>query len=213
MRRRRRQRRPRRQDAPTLAGRATERALARRRLPRPDPHARRAPCPRARPRAARRCVALRPRPPRQQQRARGDDAVALRPGPDGARQARRRSTWTTVRPTAERSSGSSALVSASRCCTPSRTTRRRAGKMERFWRRMREEALSHIGQVASLADVEQKLRTWLTRFYQDAPHAGILGRAPATVFAEGEKVRVTERAAPEGAHRTYPSSRPPRLHA
>jgi putative transposase len=64
------------------------------------------------------------------------------------------------------------------------------GKMERFWRRMREEALAHIGQVASLADIEHKLRTWLARFYQDAPHAGILGRAPATVFAEGDKVRV-----------------------
>ncbi len=64
------------------------------------------------------------------------------------------------------------------------------GKMERFWRRMREQALDHIGHVASLADVEHKLRTWLARFYQDAPHAGILGRAPATVFADGEKLRV-----------------------
>jgi putative transposase len=64
------------------------------------------------------------------------------------------------------------------------------GKMERFWRRMRENALDHIGQVASLADVEHKLRTWLSRFYQVAPHAGILGRAPAVVFAEGDKVRV-----------------------
>jgi putative transposase len=59
---------------------------------------------------------------------------------------------------------------------------------------MREQALDHIGQVASLADVEQKLRTWLSRFYQDAPHAGILGRAPATVFAEGDKVRVDKAA-------------------
>ncbi len=66
------------------------------------------------------------------------------------------------------------------------------GKMERFWRRMREQALNHIGQVASLADVEQKLRAWLVRFYQCAPHAGILGRAPAARFAEGEKVRVAE---------------------
>jgi transposase InsO family protein len=66
------------------------------------------------------------------------------------------------------------------------------GKMERFWRRMREEALSHIGTVASLKDVETKLLTWLVRFYQDEPHAGILGRTPAAVFAEGEKVRVTE---------------------
>jgi putative transposase len=66
------------------------------------------------------------------------------------------------------------------------------GKMERFWRRMREEALSHIGQVASLAEVECKLRDWLARYYQGAPHAGILGRAPAARYAEGEKVRVTE---------------------
>jgi hypothetical protein len=66
------------------------------------------------------------------------------------------------------------------------------GKMERFWRRMREEALSHIGEVASLADVEQKLRAWLVRYYQCSPHAGLLGRDPATCFAEGEKVPVTE---------------------
>jgi transposase InsO family protein len=68
------------------------------------------------------------------------------------------------------------------------------GKMERFWRRMREQALSHIGQVASLADIEAMLRAWLVRFYQGAPHAGILGRAPATVFAEGDKVLVSEEA-------------------
>jgi transposase InsO family protein len=64
------------------------------------------------------------------------------------------------------------------------------GKMERFWRRLREEALSHVGQVASLADIEAKLRAWLVRFYQGAPHAGILGRAPAARFAEGSKVLV-----------------------
>lgn len=66
------------------------------------------------------------------------------------------------------------------------------GKMERFWRRLREEALSHIGSAASLGDIEAKLRTWLVRFYQDAPHAGILGRAPSVCFAEGSKVLVTK---------------------
>jgi len=65
------------------------------------------------------------------------------------------------------------------------------GKMERFWRRMREQALEHIGQVATLADVEHKLHAWLTRYYQGSPHAGLLGRAPSTVFAEGEKVLVS----------------------
>jgi len=66
------------------------------------------------------------------------------------------------------------------------------GKMERFWRRMREEALDHLGHVASLADIEARLRTWLERFYQGSPHAGLLGRAPATVFSEGDKVLVRE---------------------
>jgi len=66
------------------------------------------------------------------------------------------------------------------------------GKMERFWRRMREEALDHIGGVSSLADIEAKLRTWLSRFYQCAPHSGILGRAPAVVYAEGERKRASE---------------------
>jgi putative transposase len=66
------------------------------------------------------------------------------------------------------------------------------GKMERFWRRMREQALSHLGQIASLVDLQTKLNAWLVRFYQSAPHAGILGRTPATVFAEGTKVRVSE---------------------
>lgn len=66
------------------------------------------------------------------------------------------------------------------------------GKMERFWRRLREEALGHLGEVATLADIEAKLRAWLTRYYQVEPHAGLLGRAPATVFAEGEKVLVSQ---------------------
>ena len=66
------------------------------------------------------------------------------------------------------------------------------GKMERFWRRLREEALDHLGHVASLADIESRLRTWLVRFYQGSPHAGLLGRAPATVFSEGDKVLVSE---------------------
>src|SRR5208337_3828134 len=66
------------------------------------------------------------------------------------------------------------------------------GKMERFWRRMREQALSHLGQVASLTDIQTKLNAWLVRFYQSAPHAGILGRTPAAVFAQGDKVLVSE---------------------
>jgi hypothetical protein len=41
--------------------------------------------------------------------------------------------------------------------------------------------------IASLSEVEEKLRHWLVRYYQSSPHAGLLGRDPATCFAEGEK--------------------------
>ena len=66
------------------------------------------------------------------------------------------------------------------------------GKMERFWRRLREEALSHVGHIASLADVEAKLRVWLSRYYHQEPHAGLVGRAPERTFEAGEKRRVSE---------------------
>ena len=66
------------------------------------------------------------------------------------------------------------------------------GKMERFWRRMRDEALSHIGQLASLAEIEASLRTWLSRFYHQEPHAGLVGRSPGKVFEAGDKHCVAE---------------------
>ena len=69
------------------------------------------------------------------------------------------------------------------------------GKMERFWRTLREQALDHIGQVRSLDEVEQKLRNWLIRFYQVSPHAGILGRAPAAVYAEDDQKTLVDAAA------------------
>ena len=59
------QRRPGWQDAAQVAGREAGRALARRRLPRPDAHARGAARARARARHARRCLALRRRPARR----------------------------------------------------------------------------------------------------------------------------------------------------
>lgn len=57
------------------------------------------------------------------------------------------------------------------------------GKMERFWRTLREGALDHIGQGATLADVEAALRRWLDQHYHCSPHAGLLGRSPLAVYA------------------------------
>jgi transposase InsO family protein len=70
------------------------------------------------------------------------------------------------------------------------------GKMERFWRRLREQCLDHLGEVRSLDDVNARLRVFLERFYLHVPHAGLLGRAPAVVYdvAERMPVRIEESA-------------------
>ena len=61
------------------------------------------------------------------------------------------------------------------------------GKMERFWRTLREGCLDHLGSLSSLHDVEVRLLAFLDRHYNVAPHASLLGRAPGAVFATGER--------------------------
>jgi len=61
------------------------------------------------------------------------------------------------------------------------------GKMERFWRTLREGCLDHLGQVGSLAEINQRLSTFVERHYHPAPHAGLMGRAPITVYAPAER--------------------------
>lgn len=57
------------------------------------------------------------------------------------------------------------------------------GKMERFWRTLREGCLDHFGSVTSLDDANIVLSAFVEEFYHKAPHAGLMGRAPAVVFA------------------------------
>lgn len=61
------------------------------------------------------------------------------------------------------------------------------GKMERFWRTLREGCLDHLGSLGSLHDVEVRLYAFLDEHYHLAPHASLLGRAPGTVFASRER--------------------------
>ncbi len=58
------------------------------------------------------------------------------------------------------------------------------GKMERFWRSLREGCLDHLGALGSLHDVSVRLWAWLDQHYHAAPHAGLFGRAPAALWAE-----------------------------
>ena len=57
------------------------------------------------------------------------------------------------------------------------------GKMERFWRTLREGCLNYLGAVSSLDDINTTLRAFLDKRYHDAPHAGLLGKTPAKVYA------------------------------
>lgn len=59
------------------------------------------------------------------------------------------------------------------------------GKMERFWRTLREQVLDHMGTtVASLHDVNVRLCAWLDTHYHRAHHAGLMGKSPGKVWAE-----------------------------
>lgn len=57
------------------------------------------------------------------------------------------------------------------------------GKMERFWRTLREGCLNYLGAVASLADINATLRAFLDKRYHPAPHAGLMGKSPAKIYA------------------------------
>lgn len=57
------------------------------------------------------------------------------------------------------------------------------GKMERFWRTLREGCLDFVGSLSSLHDVNVRLWAFLDAHYHQAPHAGLLGKTPADVFA------------------------------
>ncbi len=56
------------------------------------------------------------------------------------------------------------------------------GKMERFWRTLREGCLDFLGSATSLHDVNVRLLAFLDAHYHSAPHAGLFGRSPADVF-------------------------------
>lgn len=56
------------------------------------------------------------------------------------------------------------------------------GKMERFWRSLREGVLDDLGPQASLHDVQVRLTAWVIERYHRRPHAGLKGLAPTKVW-------------------------------
>jgi putative transposase len=60
------------------------------------------------------------------------------------------------------------------------------GKMERLWRTLRSQCLRFLGELSSLHDVNVRLWAWLDMHYHRAPHAGLFGRPPGSVWSEAE---------------------------
>jgi len=56
------------------------------------------------------------------------------------------------------------------------------GKIERFWRTLREGCLDHTGSLASLHDLNVRLWAWLDERYHKAPHGALMGKTPHEVF-------------------------------
>lgn len=56
------------------------------------------------------------------------------------------------------------------------------GKMERFWRTLREGCIDHLGTPGSLHDVQVRLLAFLAKHYHVAPHASLMGKSPGEVY-------------------------------
>ena len=63
------------------------------------------------------------------------------------------------------------------------------GKMERFWRTLREGCVDYIRQPQSLHDINVRLWAFVGQHYHQAPHAGLLGRSPDSVWSEAAEHR------------------------
>jgi transposase InsO family protein len=58
------------------------------------------------------------------------------------------------------------------------------GKMERFWRTMRQRCTDHLPQAADAHQTGQALWAWLDTDYQRRPHAALLGKTPRQCYLD-----------------------------
>ena len=66
------------------------------------------------------------------------------------------------------------------------------GKMERFWRTLREGCLDHIGALQSLHELNVRLLAFVDQYYHQRPHGGLMGRTPASAHAWNPATPVDE---------------------
>lgn len=56
------------------------------------------------------------------------------------------------------------------------------GKMERFWRTLREQCLAFTGSLCSLHELNVRLYAWIDEHYHRSVHGGLMGKTPAEVY-------------------------------
>lgn len=61
------------------------------------------------------------------------------------------------------------------------------GKMERFWRTMREQCLNFITEKATVHDIQVRLNAWLDEDYHKEPHEGLMGATPISVWGSKDR--------------------------
>lgn len=66
------------------------------------------------------------------------------------------------------------------------------GKMERFWRTLREGLLDHLDRGLTLEQVQRRLDTFLSRHYHCTPHSSLFGDTPAQVWGSRQTHLVSE---------------------
>jgi putative transposase len=66
------------------------------------------------------------------------------------------------------------------------------GKMERFWRTLREQLLDYLDRTLPLEEVQRRLNAWLARHYHVQPHGSLFGKTPEQAWSHRALTPVTE---------------------
>ena len=61
------------------------------------------------------------------------------------------------------------------------------GKIERFWRTLRQGCLDHLGALATLDDLQARLNAFLSEHYHASAHASLMGRSPGVAWTTAER--------------------------
>lgn len=66
------------------------------------------------------------------------------------------------------------------------------GKMERFWRTLREGLVDYLDPTLPLEEIQRRLDAFLERHYHQQPHGSLFGRTPERAWENRQLTPVTE---------------------